>query len=158
MRCDPKDETERLWNPSGARTCRRKKSHDTSIFAAVSTDLTCIPGQFTHSHPELFNERNSGELPNFELVHHEINTTADPPSKPLYPLSEMQLAMLRTYIDEGLKSGRIRPSRSPAGAPVLFIPKKHSRLLFCVDYKGFNNITIKDQTPLPLIAETLDRF
>jgi hypothetical protein len=28
----------------------------------------------------------------------------------------------------------------------------------CVDYRGLNDITIKDRTPLPLIAETLDRL
>jgi hypothetical protein len=27
-----------------------------------------------------------------------------------------------------------------------------------VDYRGLNDITIKDRTPLPLIAETLDRL
>jgi hypothetical protein len=28
----------------------------------------------------------------------------------------------------------------------------------CVDYRGLNNLTIKDRTPLPLISETLDRL
>jgi hypothetical protein len=28
----------------------------------------------------------------------------------------------------------------------------------CVDYRSLNDITIKDRTPLPLIAETLDRL
>jgi hypothetical protein len=28
----------------------------------------------------------------------------------------------------------------------------------CVDYRGLNNITIKDRHPLPLIIEMLDRF
>ena len=54
--------------------------------------------------------------------------------------------------------GRIRPSRSPAGAPILFVPKKDGSLHLCVNYQALNKVTIKDETPLPLIAETLDRF
>ena len=41
---------------------------------------------------------------------------------------------------------------------MLFVPKKDGGLRLCVDYRGLNKVTVKDRTPLPLIAETLDRF
>ncbi|KPM33866.1 hypothetical protein AK830_g12706, partial [Neonectria ditissima] len=47
---------------------------------------------------------------------------------------------------------------SPAGAPILFVPKKGGKLRLCVDYRGLNKITRKDKAPLPLIHEILDRL
>ena len=65
---------------------------------------------------------------------------------------------MRTYLDGALAKGWIRRSTSPAGAPVLFSPKKDGSLRLCVDYRGLNKITIKNRCPLPLISETLDRL
>jgi hypothetical protein len=76
----------------------------------------------------------------------------------LYTLSQKELEALREYIDENLKKGFIRRSESPAGAPVLFVPKKDGVLRLCVDYRALNSITIKNRCPLPLISETLDRL
>ena len=57
-----------------------------------------------------------------------------------------------------MKLGRIRRSVSPAGAPIMFVPKKGGGLCLCVDYRGLNRVTIKNRTPLPLISKTLDRL
>ncbi|KFZ17321.1 hypothetical protein V501_01795 [Pseudogymnoascus sp. VKM F-4519 (FW-2642)] len=62
------------------------------------------------------------------------------------------------YIDDNLAKGFIKPSTSPAGSPVLFVPKKDGSLRLCVDYRALNNITIKDRYALPLINELHDRF
>lgn len=82
------------------------------------------------------------------------NTDAEiVPFGPIYNLSETELEALREYLDENLKKGFIRPSESPAGAPILFVKKKDGSLRMCVDYRGINKITIKNRYPLPLIAE-----
>ena len=65
-----------------------------------------------------------------------------------------ELLVLRKTLNELLDKGFIRASNSPAETPVLFV-KKEGGLRFCVDYRGLNNITRKDQYPLPLIKETL---
>ena len=57
-------------------------------------------------------------------------------------------------MNELLDKGFIRTSNSLAGAPVLFA-KKNGGLRFYMDYRGLNNITKKNQYPLPLIKETL---
>jgi len=44
---------------------------------------------------------------------------------PLYPMSEDQLKEVRTYLDENLKRGFIRPSKSSAGYLILFVSKKN---------------------------------
>lgn len=81
-----------------------------------------------------------------------------PPWGPIYSLSEEELAVLRAYIDQHIKTGFIRPSQSPAGAPILFVKKPRGGLRLCVDYRGLNNATIKNRYPLPLVGESLDRL
>jgi hypothetical protein len=57
-----------------------------------------------------------------------------------------------------LATGKIRPSKSPAGASILFVPKKEGRgLRLCVDYRGLNRVTIMNRYPLPLMDELRDR-
>jgi transposase InsO family protein len=88
----------------------------------------------------------------------ELEGDAIPPVGPIYPLAETELEVLRAYIDEALANGRIRYSRSPTGAPVLFVPKKGGKLRLCVDYRALNKVTRKNRAPLPLINEILDRL
>jgi hypothetical protein len=64
--------------------------------------------------------------------------------------------VLKEWLEENLKKGFIRESKSPAGAPILFAPKKDSSLQLCVDYRGLNNVTIKNCYPLPLITKIID--
>ncbi|KAF4228200.1 hypothetical protein CNMCM8980_006938 [Aspergillus fumigatiaffinis] len=73
-------------------------------------------------------------------------------------MSEKELQVLKEYIDEQLRLGKIRPSKSPAGHGVLFAPKKDGSLRLCVDYRPLNAITIKDRYPLPLIHEIQDQI
>jgi hypothetical protein len=44
------------------------------------------------------------------------------------------MEVLHDYIQDSLASGIIRPSESPAGAPILFVKKKDGSLRLCVDY------------------------
>ena len=65
-----------------------------------------------------------------------------PPWGPVYALSEKELEVLRIYLDDMLHSGKIRPNKSTAGAPILFLPKKEKRgICLCVDYRGPNKVT-----------------
>jgi len=86
----------------------------------------------------------------------EIEDGAKPPLGPIYPLSESELVALREFIDEHLAMGFIRSSKSPFGAPVLFVKKKDGSLRLCVDFRRLNTITRKDKYPLPLISDLLD--
>lgn len=88
----------------------------------------------------------------------ELEEGKEPPFGPLYPLSAKELEVLRVYLQESEAKGWIRSSNSPAGAPILFVPKKGGTLRLCVDYRGLNKISRKDRAPLPLIQEILDRL
>jgi len=77
---------------------------------------------------------------------------------PIYPLSEMELQTLREWLKEMEKTGKIKRSTSPAGSPILFVPKPHGRgLRLYVDYRELNAITIPNRYPLPLMQELQDR-
>ncbi|KAI0992153.1 hypothetical protein K3495_g16033, partial [Podosphaera aphanis] len=70
-------------------------------------------------------------------------------------MSREELLVLRKTLTELSEKGWIRPSNSPAAAPVLFARKPNGGLRFCVDYRGLNAKTIPDRYPLPLFRETL---
>ena len=81
-----------------------------------------------------------------------------PPYGPIYNLGLVELETLKAYIETNLANGFIRPSKSPAGAPILFDRKSDGSLRLCVDYRDLNNLTIKNRYPLPLIGKSLDRL
>ena len=67
----------------------------------------------------------------------------------------MRLETLKAYMDN-LANGFTKPSKSPAGALILFNRKLDGSLRLCVNYRGLNNLTIKNRYPLPLVGESLD--
>jgi hypothetical protein len=60
---------------------------------------------------------------------HGIETNGeDPLYGPIYALSAIELEALQNYLDSSLEKGWIRKSTSPAGVPILFVPKKDGGL------------------------------
>ena len=74
----------------------------------------------------------------------------------IYSLEPVELETLKTYIKTNLANGFIRFSKSLAGALILFDRKPNKSFCLCVNYRSFNNITIKNQYLLPLISKSLD--
>ncbi|KAJ1043928.1 hypothetical protein NDA10_004263 [Ustilago hordei] len=62
-----------------------------------------------------------------------------------------EMSELRRYLDENLEKGFIRPSTAITSA----LRMKDGGLRLCVDYRGLNEITVKNRAPLPLIEEQL---
>ena len=78
------------------------------------------------------------------------------PYGPIYSLSPMKLEILKAYIKNNLANNFIRPFKSPAKVLIFFNKKLNSSLRLCVDYQGFNNLTIKNRYLLPLAGKSLD--
>jgi hypothetical protein len=68
-----------------------------------------------------------------------------------------QLAEVKEQLQELLNKGYIRPSASPWGAPVIFVPKKDGTQRMCLDYRSLNEVTIKNMYPLPTIDDLFDQ-
>ncbi|KAK3509997.1 hypothetical protein QTP70_024337, partial [Hemibagrus guttatus] len=79
-----------------------------------------------------------------------------PPRRRLYSLSAPEREVMQQYLNEALAAGLIRPSSSPAGAGFFFVGKKDGGLRPCIDYRGLNQITIKNRYPLPLISSAFE--
>ena len=91
---------------------------------------------------------------------HEIETVPGeaPPHKSPYRLSSTEMEELQRQVELLLEQEWIRPSSSPYGAPVLFVPKKDGKRRMCIDYRALNKITIKNWYPLPKVKELMDRL
>jgi hypothetical protein len=74
------------------------------------------------------------------------------------PLASIELGILKERIRDLIRLGHIQRSRSPWGAPILFVKKKDGTLQMCVDYRRLNKLTIKDVYPLPLINTMIDKL
>jgi len=102
----------------------------------------------------IFGKEAQAALP----AHGEQDMTMDlepgkqPPSGKLYHLSPDELDLLKEYVDEMRKNGKIRPSKSSAGAPIFFAKQANGKLRIVVDYRELNAITIKDKYPLRLMT------
>jgi hypothetical protein len=107
---------------------------------------------------DVFTLLPDGKLLEYSLFDYEINIKEgeEPKFMPIYPLSQKELVTLQEYIKENLNKGNIRKSKSSAGYPILFIPKKEGELRIYVDYRQLNSITIKDRYLLLLINKIQD--
>ena len=83
-----------------------------------------VPEQY-HDYADVFSEAAAASLPPHRPYDHTINLEegATPPYGPIYSMSETELKALREHLDDALGKGFIRPSNSPAGAPILFVKK-----------------------------------
>jgi transposase InsO family protein len=127
-------------------------------YTVTSSSLT-LPAEFA-DFADVFSEEGAGSLPDASRVVHSIDLAEGKtaPWGPIYALNPRELRILREYLESSMEKGWIQKSESPAGAPILFVPKKDGTLRLCVDYRRLNEVTIKNRHPLPLISETIDRL
>ncbi len=101
----------------------------------------------------------AGLPPEREVDHHiELEAGSQPVARPTYRMSAAELDELKKQLDELLEQQFIQPSKSPFGAPILFVKKKDGSTRMCVDYRALNKLTIKNKYPLPRIDELMDRL
>ena len=108
---------------------------------------------------ELFLDQKAEMLAPRRTFDHAIDLKeeATPPWGPIYPMSAYQLKELNKYLCKMLAEGKIIHSKSPAGAPILFVPEPDGKLRLCVNYQQLNKLTILNKYPLPLMTEFRER-
>jgi hypothetical protein len=116
--------------------------------------------EFLNRYKDVF---STGEFP--KLGPHRPGVDVDlqlmegksPPFGPIYSLSKDEEVILRKYVEGALEAGLISKSTSPAGSPVMFVPKPDGTLRLCVDYRALNAVLKTDRTALPIIKDMLQR-
>ena len=76
--------------------------------------------------------------------------------KRLYPILKDKLLVIKKYINKYLNKGFIYFNILLAAALILLTKKPGKGIQFCVNYRGFNTIIIKNQYLVPLIYKTLE--
>jgi len=76
----------------------------------------------------------------------------------IYPLSKNEREEVQNFVEDQLRKGYIRPSKSPQTSPVFFVGKKDSCKRIVMDYRNLNDQTIKNNYLLPLITELIDNM
>jgi hypothetical protein len=69
-----------------------------------------------------------------------------------------ELVELKIQLKGLLDKGLIRPSTSEWGCPALFVKKKDQSLQMSIDYRPLNEVTIKNNYPLPRIDILFDQL
>ena len=117
-------------------------------------ELDGLPQEYWQ-YKDLFTDEKAEMLALRQIFDHSIDLKAGatPPWGPIYPMSAYQLEELNKYRCKMLAEGKIVHSKSPAGAPILFVPKPDGRLRLCVDYRQLNKLTILNKYPLPLMTK-----
>ena len=133
------------------------KTEQTSVSAVQ------LPNSVTRmlkSYGDIFPSELPNHPPPSRDVDHriELEPGSKPASRPCYRLSFSELDELKKQLEDLLKKGLIRPSKSPWGAPILFVKKKTGEMRMCVDYRALNKVTIKNKYPLPRTDDMLDRL
>ena len=125
-------ETEEEWHPSPEtnRTLSESGSDswtllDSQELAANSTEQPSLPKEY-QEFQELFEQPRTNKLPKHGPHDHTIpiQEGRKVACKRIYPMSEKESQVLKEYIKDRLEKKQIRPSKSPAGHGVLFVPKK----------------------------------
>ena len=94
------------------------------------------------------------------IVDHRIELVEGsvPVIRPMYRMSPAELNELKKQLEDLVGYKFIQPSKSPFGAPVIFVKKKDGSTRMCIDYRALNKITKKNSYPLPRVDELLDRL
>ena len=118
-----------------------------------------VPEEF-REYLHVFSKSASERMPISKPYDHPIDLEEGkiPPYSKIYPMAPAERSAMEEWIDEQLTKGYIRPSKSPAAAPVFFVKKKDGSLRLVVDYRKLNSITVKNRYPLPLTQELIDQL
>jgi len=119
-----------------------------------------VVAQVLERHEAVFPMELPSEMPPERGQPHKIEVIpgSNPPAKPPYKLSPPELAELEKQLQGLLEHGFIQPSTSPYAAPVFFVKKPDGSLRMVVDWRGLNNITVKNKIALPNLEELFDQL
>jgi len=81
-----------------------------------------------------------------------------PQKRRIYPLSKNKREEVQNFVNDQLRKGYIRLSKSPQMSSVFFVGKKNGSKRMVMDYCNLNDQTVKNKYPLPLITDLIDNM
>ena len=135
---------------------RREELNIRSRSESMEESKEKIPEEYQDFNDRVFNKVVFEKLPDRSKWDHAIELIPNAILKDckIYPLNVKEQEELDKFLEEHLKSGRIRLSKSPCAALFFFVKKKDGSLR---DYRRLNKAMIKNKYPLPLIQELINK-
>src|ERR1700726_3513754 len=108
---------------------------------------------------DIFSDTRVRRLPPHWVWDHCIEFMSDRALRgKVYPMSQKETEALDTFLEEGLRTGKLQKSKSPYASPFFFRPKNGTDELRGIqDYQGLNTIMKKDRYPLPLLTTLVEK-
>jgi hypothetical protein len=106
----------------------------------------------------LFSDEAADRFPPAREWDHAIDLKPGAPDAldcKVYPMTRDKDTALEKFLDEMVGKGYIRPLKSPYASPFFFVKKKDGKLRPVQDYRRLNSHTVRNQYPLPLIAQLI---
>ncbi len=129
-----------------------------SVLQEEPVSLAGVPEAYHDLPWAVFSKSRASSLPPHRPYDCAIDLLpgTSPPKGHLYSLSRPEREAMERYIHDSQVAGIIRPSSSPAGVGFFFVGKKDGSLRPCIDYRGLNDITVKNRYPLPLMSSAFE--
>ncbi len=113
------------WGPACQERCLSKITRKLNTTTTSTVDTLNLPREYADL-IEVFSKKKASQFP----AHRSVDCAIDllpgttPPKGRIFPLSQPESESMKTYIQEELAKGFIRPSTSPASAGFFFVKKK----------------------------------
>jgi hypothetical protein len=125
--------------------------HWLTVVSSAEADFSSLFGEL----PQVFSE----ELGAAKCVPYEIELSDHIPVRsPPYRCAPPKLSIFREMIDDLLKKGVVRPSKSLYASPAFLVPKRDGSFRMVVDYRRVNAKIIFDSYPMPTIEQAFEHF
>ena len=139
------DPSDRLWCTAGY-TYSTELAEKAGEGKRKRTFEEIVPKEY-RKYAKVFSESESERLPKHKPYNHAINLKPETPETiqlKVYPMPVNEQDELDHFLNDNLRKGYIRPSKSPIASPVFFVKKKDGRLRLVQDYRKLNDFTIKN--------------
>jgi hypothetical protein len=111
-----------------------------------------------HQFQDIF-QAPTGLPPHRDCDHHiPLKEGAKPYNVRPYRMSHSQKNSVELLVKEMLKNSEIRISTSPYSSPVILVRKNDKSWRLCVDFRGLNDMIVKNKFPIPVIEDLLDEL
>jgi hypothetical protein len=137
----------------------KKKFEDKINMGEINDERKEILKELLKKYENMF-EYNEEKLGKIKVTKHKIkiNEGQEPISQRRYKETEEKGKFIKKEVEQLLRMGKIRKSKSPWASPVTLAKKKGADYRFCIDYRKLNNVMKKDSYPLPRIDKLLERY